>query len=164
MQVYDPNAIEWPAPELRVRRIHPDATLPTRAHRSAGHDLTTVEAIVLGVGKRHLVRTGLELAIPRNHYGRVAERSGLSWKAGLGVMAGVIDEDYRGEVGVILVNLGEEPVTINVGDRVAQLIVEKIAKPEVVEVFQPLDATERGTNGFGSTGVRGAPPAAAAEA
>ena len=161
MQICNPPAGEWPPQELRVRRIHPNATLPSRAHRSAGYDLTTVEGIVLPAGKRHLVRTGLELAIPPNHYGRVAPRSGLAVKAGIDVMAGVIDEDYRGEVGVVLVNLGDEPVTINVGDRIAQLLVEKIGTPDVVEVFSPLDATERGTNGFGSTGVRGAPPPSA---
>ena len=139
------------------------AHLPCAAAINAIHAINAINRIirdarVLPAGKRHLVRTGLELAIPPNHYGRVAPRSGLAVKAGIDVMAGVIDEDYRGEVGVVLVNLGDEPVTINVGDRIAQLLVEKIGKPEVVEVFQPLDATERGANGFGSTGVRGAPP------
>ena len=102
------------------------------------------------------------LIIPPGHYGRVAPRSGLAARAGIDTMAGVIDEDYRGEVKALLVNLSDVPVRIEKGDRVAQLILERISTPDTEEVDDlALYATDRGTGGFGSTGVAGSPPAAA---
>ena len=147
--------------KLRFKRLHEDATPPARAHRSAGYDLTTIEAFDLPPGGMHPVKTGLALVVPPGHYGRVAPRSGLAARAGIDVMAGVIDEDYRGDITVLLVNLSRAPVRIQKGDRVAQLILEKISTPDVD--LAPY-ATDRGTGGFGSTGVSGAPPAPAAPA
>jgi dUTP pyrophosphatase len=92
------------------------------------------------------------MIIPHGHYGRVAPRSGLAWKKSIDVGAGVIDEDYRGNVGVILFNFGDEDFVIKQGDRVAQLILEKISTPEVEEVDE-LPETSRGDGGFGSTGI-----------
>lgn len=146
---------------LRVRRLHPKATLPSRGSmQAAGYDLSAclpgeggdAASITLAPGQRCAVPTALTIAIPIDTYARVAPRSGLAFKAGIDVMAGVVDADYRGEVKVILVNLGDTPFTINHGDRIAQLILERIVTPGVEEV-QDLDATERGSDGFGSTGV-----------
>lgn len=103
-------------------------------------------------GARVLVPTGLRVELPPNHYGRIAPRSGLALKAGIDVMAGVIDEDYRGDIGVVLINLGQGAFTIRPGDRIAQMIVEPYKRMVPVEASGPLDTTDRGEGGFGSTG------------
>ncbi|XP_046689241.1 deoxyuridine 5'-triphosphate nucleotidohydrolase, mitochondrial-like [Homalodisca vitripennis] len=100
-----------------------------------------------------MVKTDLKIMLPEGCYGRIAPRSGLTWKNGIDVGAGVIDEDYRGDVRVILFNHSDEPFTIEAGDRIAQLICEKIYYPELEEV-QELDETNRGSGGFGSTGKK----------
>jgi deoxyuridine 5'-triphosphate nucleotidohydrolase len=102
--------------------------------------------------KRELVRTGLSLKIPKRHYGRIAERSGLALNFGLRIGRGVVDRDYRGEVKLIIHNTTEERYTINKGDRVAQLIIEKIKDVQVKEVKTLSLSTKRGRQGFGSTG------------
>ena len=138
---------------LRFKRLHPEARLPTRGSSlAAGLDLYSVERVTLRPGARAAVRTGLAVAIPEGFYGRVAPRSGLAVKAGLDTLAGVVDADYRGELLCALVNHGDAPVEIEVGTRVAQLIVEPIALPEAVWA-EDLEETERGAGGFGSTGV-----------
>ncbi len=127
---------------------------------AAGMDLRAVAADggqtawELAPGQRRLFKTGFSIAIPRGLYGRIAPRSGLAYKQGLDVMAGVVDADYRGEVGVILVNLGQEPVTIAQGDRVAQMIIETAHYATLSEV-EVLPDTARGAGGFGSTGTAG---------
>ncbi len=139
-------------PNLLVKRLSPDAILPKRgSHGAAGYDLyaavpTTIPSRGLGI-----IKTDIAVKIPEGHYGRVAPRSGMTVKKGTDVGAGVIDEDYRGNIGVVLFNHTDENLEIAHGDRVAQLIIEKIATPEVVEV-PDLDQTGRGTAGFGSTG------------
>lgn len=139
---------------LKVKLLSDTATAPARgsAH-AAGYDLASAEAAVVPVGGRRLVRTDVAVAVPPGTYGRVAPRSGLALKHGIDVMAGVIDGDYRGPVGVILHNSGDEPFAVRVGYRIAQLILERIETP-AVEVAAELDGTERGDGGFGSTGVR----------
>lgn len=102
-------------------------------------------------GERRLIHTGIAVDIPPGHYGRIAPRSGLALKHGIDVLAGVVDEDYRGEVGVILVNHGSEPYWITHGARIAQLVIERISRVVVVETGE-LDATNRDAGGFGSTG------------
>jgi len=122
------------------------------------------EYVVPARGKE-LVKTDLSVAIPKGTYARVAPRSGLAWKKFIDVGAGVVDYDYRGNVGVILFNHGEEDFVVQKGDRVAQLILERIVTPDVVEC-EELEDTERGAGGFGSTGVTtaGGPNAADASA
>jgi dUTP pyrophosphatase len=150
------------ADTVRIRLIHPAATLPTRATpSSAGYDLyasetTTIPgSIVLPGGAveigRGVVPTGLAFAIPSGLYGRVAPRSGLALRAGVDVGAGVVDPDYRDELLVLLFNFGAKPFDAKVGDRIAQIIFERIAAPEIA-VTETLDATDR-AGGFGSTGV-----------
>ena len=101
---------------------------------------------------RALVPTGLAFTVPKGTYGRIGPRSGLALNKGIDTLAGIVDRDYIHEVGVILVNLGTEPFVIEHGMRIAQLVIEKIETPDVVEV-ERLDDTVRGTGGFGSTGV-----------
>lgn len=147
-------------PQLRVRRLHPAASLPAYAHPGdAGLDLTTVEALVVPPGGRVAAPTGLAVAIPSGWVGLVHPRSGLARRHGLTVAnaPGTVDAGYRGEVQVLLVNLGDDPVELEVGDRVAQLLLQRVGYAEVVEV-EALDDTARGEGGFGSTGT-GASPA-----
>jgi len=149
---------------LQVTRTHPDAELPLRqTGGSVGYDLVTVESKTLQVGERYAFDTGLAVGIPVGCYGRIGPRSGLAFKKGLDVMAGIIDLDYALSVKVILVNLGQETVTISAGDRVAQLILERCETPEVIEVpHDELSSTRMNkekndmpirTGGFGSTGT-----------
>jgi dUTP pyrophosphatase len=146
-------------PELKVRVLpgNEDLGLPAYATEgAAGLDLKAAlrEDLVLAPGERTSVPTGLEMAIPRGYEGCVRPRSGLAAKHGLTLTnaPGTIDSDYRGEVRVLLVNLGRESVTLRRGDRVAQLLVSPVAKVRVVRT-DALDATERGAGGFGHTGT-----------
>lgn len=138
---------------MRVKVLDPGATLPKRQTAgSAGYDLATNEHFELLPGQRRLVKTGLSIAVPDGTYGRVAPRSGLAVKYGIQTMAGVIDSDYRGELGVVLINHGSETFRAIRGDRIAQLVIERVDTPDV-QVVDDLDDTSRGAGGFGSTSV-----------
>ena len=138
--------------QLHVHRLTSAAVLPTRgSHQAAGYDLYSVEHKLIARDDRAMVRTGLAIGVPPGTYGRIAPRSGLALRHGIDVGAGVVDADFSGEVGVVLFNHGRSDFAIAPGDRIAQLVVERIATPDVVEV-SALGATERGTAGFGSTG------------
>lgn len=140
-------------PQLLVKKLSDFATLPTKGSKlSAGYDLYAAYDYVVKAMDKEMVKTDLQIALPSGCYGRVAPRSGLAWKHSIDVGAGVIDEDYRGPVNVILFNLGRNDFEIKRGDRIAQLICEKIQQTDIQEV-EDLDKTERGANGFGSTGV-----------
>jgi dUTP pyrophosphatase len=104
-------------------------------------------------GARALIPTGVQMAIPEDEYGRVAPRSGLAWKAGIDVMAGIIDSDYRGDIGVILVNMSAKPFHVRHGDRVAQLIFERISLHTLEVTDGELPESGRGAGGYGSTGT-----------
>jgi dUTP pyrophosphatase len=122
---------------LLVRRnpAYPLAKLPTRGSaQAAGYDLYACEDTVIPKGGRKVVQTGISIALPEGHYGRVAPRSGLAVKYGIDTGAGVVDSDYRGLLGVVLFNFGEADFPFKAGDRIAQLIIEKISTPDVVEV------------------------------
>jgi dUTP pyrophosphatase len=140
---------------LRVERLTPTAQLPTYAHPGdAGMDLCADEARVLQPGERAAVSTGLRIALPMGTEGQVRPRSGLSIKHGITVInaPGTIDEGYRGEVKVLLVNLSQEPFEITPGMRIAQLVIAPVLRVPVMEDVVD-DATARGTGGFGSTGI-----------
>ena len=141
---------------MDVRLLHPDARAPERAHPGdAGLDLRTVEAFTLAPGARATVPTGVAVALPPGHAGLVVPRSGLASRHGLSVVngPGLVDPNYRGELRVVLVNLGEEPFAAAVGDRVAQLLVVPFAAPELRVVDALPDAPDqRGDGGFGSSG------------
>ena len=141
--------------KVKVLRTDPAAQLPAYAHPDdAGMDVRSVEEVTLAPGARALVRTGLVLELPSGAEAQVRPRSGLALKHGVTVLnaPGTIDAGYRGEVGVILVNLGTEPFVVEKGMKVAQLVVAPVTQAEVVEV-SAVDATDRGAGGFGSTGV-----------
>lgn len=140
---------------LKIRRIDPAAQLPTYAHPGdAGMDVRSLETVTLAPGARALVRTGLVFQLPPDAEAQVRPRSGLALRHGVTVLnaPGTIDAGYRGEVGVVLVNLGEAPFTVEKGMKVAQVVVAPIVRAAIVEVSET-DATERGADGFGSTGV-----------
>jgi dUTP pyrophosphatase len=141
--------------KIEFTRLHPFAEAPKFArHGDAGADITTVEDFVLEPGKRAIVPTGIAIALPDGYAAFVHPRSGLAANYGISVVnaPGTIDSGYRGEVKVILINLGEVAVKFHVGDRIAQLVIQKHEMP-VFEMVDSLDETERGSNGFGSTGM-----------
>ena len=126
--------------------------LPTRgSDDAAGLDLYANQTLSIQPQQRELVPTGIKIKLPAGTYGRIAPRSGLSLK-GIDVAAGVVDRDFRGEVKVVLVNNGSTSFTITQGDRIAQLVLERIATADV-ELVETVGDTSRGTQGFGSTGV-----------
>jgi dUTP pyrophosphatase len=134
---------------MNIKKLRPDAVIPFKgSDKSAGYDLSSLEDYTLQSGEYHLFKTGLSMAIPSGKYGRIAPRSGLALKSGIDVMAGVIDEDYRGELGVILINLGKEPKSFKKGDKIAQIIFENYNNVAFSEVDN-LDSTERGGGGWG---------------
>ena len=145
---------------LRVVRLRPDAVSPTYGTEgAAGLDLSAALDAPLEIAPLARVRvpTGLVIGLPPGHEGQVRPRSGLAARFGLTVLnaPGTIDEDYRGELQVLLVNLGSEPVTLQPGDRIAQLVVAPVTRVrvELRETLDELGNTERGVGGFGSTGV-----------
>jgi len=143
------------AGELRVRRLHPDARLPVRAHDDdAGHDLCALEAATLQPGERATIRTGIAIELPPNHAGLVVPRSGLAARHGIAIVnaPGLIDAGYRGELKVLLLNTDRRAAfAIAPGDRIAQLVIVAVAAPQIVEA-DALAATLRGEGGFGSSG------------
>jgi dUTP pyrophosphatase len=141
--------------KIRIRRIHPDAILPSYAHgpgEDAGMDLHAVTDVLLEPGVPQLVPTGLTLEVPPGYEAQVRPRSGLALKHAIAMPngPGTIDPGYRGEVRVILLNLGREPYTVHAGDRIAQMIVSRYEAVEWVEA-ELADST-RGAGGFGSSG------------
>lgn len=126
--------------------------LPSHSsEHAAGADLRASKEVTLLPGERAAVPTGVHLAIPKGHVGLVWPRSGLAVRHGLDTLAGVIDSDYRGEVLVVLVNHGRDPVTLAQGDRIAQLLLQKVERGAYKRV-DTLAETGRGEGGFGSTG------------
>ncbi|KAL5335109.1 dUTPase-like protein [Aspergillus crustosus] len=141
-----------PIPPLLVKKLTSTARAPTRGSAfAAGYDLYSAKEIVIPAKGKALVDTGLAIAVPEGTYGRVAPRSGLASKHFIDTGAGVIDADYRGEVKVLLFNFSDVDFTIKEGDRVAQLVLERIYTPEVL-VVEELEESVRGIGGFGSTG------------
>ncbi len=138
--------------EIKVKKINPDATLPKYAKDGdAGLDLCSVEDYTLRRGEKKVFGTGLQFEIPQGYFGSMRDRSGLAAKHGIHTLAGVIDSGYRGEVGIILVNLGEQDFMIRKGDRIAQLIIQPYENCKITEVNE-VNETSRGDGGFGSTG------------
>ncbi|KAI9574498.1 dUTP pyrophosphatase [Boletus coccyginus] len=149
------SAQHVPSSQLLVKRLSEKAKLPTRGSPlAAGYDLYSAVRKTIPARGKALVDTQLSIAVPIGTYGRVAPRSGLASKFMIDTGAGVIDADYRGTVFVLLFNLSDQDFEVQEGDRVAQLVIEKICNPDVLEV-ENLDETVRGANGFGSTGGHG---------
>ena len=140
---------------MEIQRLSPQAQLPQRAHQGdAGLDLFTPVEINLAPLGRKLVKLGFAIAIPKGHAGLVCPRSGLAANSGVTVLnaPGIIDSGYRGEVGVVLVNISSENVILSAGSKVAQLVVVPF-NSDSPQWAGFLDSTERGEGGFGSTGI-----------
>jgi len=150
---------------LKVRRLRPEAVLPRFAHPDdSGMDVCACEERVLAPGERAKIPLGLAFAPPPGTEIQLRPRSGLAIRNGISMVntPATIDEGYRGEVCAILINHGSEPFRVEVGMRIAQIVVCPVLRPEVVESDE-LSETSRGVGGFGSTGVRGAPGAPRSE-
>lgn len=141
--------------KLKVKRLDPFVELPTYAYEGdAGLDLRSNESFILMPHERKLIPTGLAIAIPEGYAGFVQPRSGMALKVGLSLAntPGLIDSHYRGELKIIAINLDdEEPIHIGKGERIAQLVIQKVPVVRIIEVDE-LDATDRGAGGFGSSG------------
>jgi dUTP pyrophosphatase len=141
-------------PIFKVKTLNYDARIPYKSYPgSAGYDIFSIESVTIAPGSRLLIRTGVSLEVPEYYYIRVAPRSGLSVR-GIDVGAGVIDSSYRGEVKVLLINNSKEFYNVQEGDRIAQLIMERCGNADitVLEYYDELSMSERGQNGFGSSG------------
>lgn len=169
-----------PHAEVKVKRLHPDAIMPRKAHANdAGFDLVAVEDTIIEPGETALVKTGLAFELPEGFEMQVRPRSGVTLKTKLRVQLGTVDSNYRGEVGVIVDNIGSgEPAYVSLisdisgettidsegnlydtptyivrkGDRIAQAVIQRLPDVELIEV-EELGDSERGTGGFGSSGV-----------
>ncbi|KAK1785241.1 hypothetical protein P4O66_018638 [Electrophorus voltai] len=137
---------------LKFAKISEHATTPTRGSaKAAGYDLYSAYDYTIGPMDKAIVLTDIQIAVPTGCYGRVAPRSGLATNHFIDVGAGVVDEDYRGNLGVVLFNFSKSAYEVKKGDRVAQLVCERIFYPELLEL-ETLEETKRGSGGFGSTG------------
>ncbi len=137
--------------KLKVKKMSPDAKLPLRGHKGdAGMDLFSVSAYTLQKGEIYAVPTGICVEIPRGFVGLIWDKSGVSLK-GAHRLAGVVDAGYRGEIKVVMVNLGQISFVIEKGMKIAQLLIQTVEEPEIVEV-EDLEDSSRGEGGFGSTG------------
>lgn len=157
---------------LKIKKLSDKAIIPSRANNGdAGLDLYSTEDYILRPLERHLFKTDISMEIPEGYYGRIADRSGNAYKKGLHCLAGVIDEIFRGNIGVVLINLNHKPyreyngdgqdlgfqpigedVEIKAGDKIAQIVLEKYYIFPVVEVDK-LNETVRGEKGYGSSGA-----------
>lgn len=138
--------------KLHVKRLHKDAVLPKHMKKGdAAVDLNACESLVLKAGEKKLVKTGISVAIPEGFAGFVWDRSGLAANHSVHSMAGVVDSGYRGEIKVVLINLGREDFRVERGMRIAQMAIQPVSSVDIEEVDE-LGESERGKGGFGSTG------------
>jgi dUTP pyrophosphatase len=158
--MYDRSGMVESNPEPVIPIVlEPGAKMPTYATaQSAGMDLCALASVRLEPFERRLINTGVRMAIPEGFEGQVRPRSGLALKRGLGMVnsPGTIDSDYRGEIGLILINFGQEPIELDAGERLAQLVICPVVRAHCLEVTS-LEATDRGDGGFGSTGTHSKP-------
>lgn len=137
---------------LKVKKLTPDAILPSYAHvGDAGMDMYANETVTIQPGQAVKIKTGVAMEIPNGYVGLMWDKSGLSTNHKLKSLGGVIDSGYRGESLLGIINLGTEPYTLEKGHKVVQMLIQKVEHPEVIEVDE-LSDTSRGAGGFGSTG------------
>lgn len=137
---------------LKIKKLSKNTKLPTYAHTSdVGLDIYSIENIILKPGERKAIKTGISIQFPRGYAIFVWDRSGLAVKEGITVLAGVMDSGYRGEYQIVLLNTSKKSYKINKGDKIAQLILQKVEKAEIEEVKE-LSKSKRQKGGFGSTG------------
>ncbi len=139
---------------LKVKKLHPDAIVPKYAHEGdAGLDLFSIEDLEISPGEKKLISTGISIEIPKNYVGLVWDKSGMAANHNLHTLAGVIDSGYRGEVKIVLMNLGKESKQIEKSQKIAQLLIQPIETAGIQEVLE-LSDTSRGEGGFGSSGLK----------
>ncbi|RMF06540.1 dUTP diphosphatase [Candidatus Woesearchaeota archaeon] len=141
--------------KVKVQKIRPDAIVPYYAHKGdSGVDLFANETKEIKPGERTLISTGIKIAVPEGYEAQVRPKSGLALKHGITVLntPGTVDSGYRGEVGVIVINLGNEKYLVEKGKKIAQMVFQKVEEAELEEV-EALDETSRNEGGFGSTGL-----------
>jgi dUTP pyrophosphatase len=141
---------------LKIRKIEDKAIIPSYAHEGdAGLDLYAVNELILKPGERGLVHTGIQIELPRNTEAQIRPRSGLALKNGITTLnsPGTIDEGYRGEIGVILINHSSEEFKVEQGMKIAQMVIKPVFKVDIIETLE-LSDSERSEKGFGSSGTR----------
>jgi dUTP pyrophosphatase len=140
--------------QVLVQRLDKEVEAPTFAYEhDAAMDLRSIEDVSMKPGEKIIVKTGLKMAIPKGYAGLIWDRSGMAAKHSIHTMAGVIDSGYRGEIGIVMINLGTEEFFIEKGMRIAQILIQPVLNTKVVEV-ENLDETSRGEGGFGSSGFK----------
>ena len=144
---------------VKIKRLENNSDLPLPGYETAGSSgmdirASVKEPVLIEPGEIRLIPTGLAVSIPPGYEGQIRPRSGLALKHGIGMVnsPGTIDSDYRGEIGIIVINWGKKPFKIGRGDRIAQMIISKVYAAEIMEVHD-LDSTTRGEGGFGHSGV-----------
>ena len=144
---------------IKVKRLDASTDLPLPCYESEGSSGMDIrasvrEAVLLNPGEIRLIPTGLAVSVPPGYEAQIRPRSGLALKHGIGMVnsPGTIDSDYRGEIGIIVINWGQRPFTIRRGDRIAQMIITRVYRADITEV-EVLDSTRRGGGGFGHSGV-----------
>ncbi len=138
--------------KIKIKKIHQDAIIPKYSHKGdAGMDIYSIEDIILESGQRKMIKTGISMEIPEGYVALVWDKSGLAGKKGIKTMAGVIDCHYRGEYTIVLLNTSKEKYEIKKGDKICQILIQKVESPEIEQVSE-LSETKRGEGGFGSTG------------
>jgi dUTP pyrophosphatase len=155
-----PGASALDKVKIKVKRmsVFNDIALPEyESEGSSGMDLRALvdDEIILEPGEIRLISTGLAISVPCGYEAQIRPRSGLALKHGIGMVnsPGTIDSDYRGEIGIIVINWGKEPFVVKRGDRIAQMVISKVYKAEMVDV-EDLDLTQRGEGGFGHSGLK----------
>ncbi|MGE7924147.1 dUTP diphosphatase [Viridibacillus arvi] len=142
--------------DVKIKRIHTDALLPMQANPGdAGMDLYSIEAVEIPAGEARLIKTGLQIELPQGTEAQIRPRSGLALKHSVTVLnsPGTIDEGYRGEIGVILINHGKETFIVEKSMRIAQMVIQFVPSIQLLEVNE-LSQTVRGTTGFGASGTK----------
>lgn len=140
---------------LFVKKLNSEAVLPKKAHETdAGYDLFAIEQVEIPAGETKLIKTGISIQLPTSTEAQIRPRSGLALKHSITVLnsPGTIDEDYRGEIGVILINHGKEKFVVEKQMKIAQMVIKPVLSVDIKQVEHDLSATERDTGGFGSTG------------
>lgn len=137
---------------MKIKKLQDSAKIPTKNENDAGYDLYCIEPVTILPGHRCKVSTGIALAIPKGCVGLIWPRSGLSAKNGIDVLAGVIDNTYRGDIIVCLLNTSTDTFAVPAGSKIAQIIIQEFKEPQL-ELVEELNETERNDKGFGSSGV-----------
>ncbi|MEA4892681.1 MAG: dUTP diphosphatase [Peptococcaceae bacterium] len=140
---------------IKIKRLNPDGRLPEKAHPTdAGYDLFAAEEALIGPGESRMIKTGIAMALPPMTEAQIRPRSGLALKHQITLLnsPGTIDADYRGELGIIVINHGKDPFQVTKGMKIAQMVIARVLPTQICQA-ESLEDTPRGAGGFGSTGI-----------